>query len=91
MGQAKAQHYILDVREFNEYTAGHVDGAIHLPVGEIASNSAVLKDIPLDADLIVYCRSGARAGMACNILQAKGYTSVTNGVNQASVEAIDYD
>lgn len=73
---------IIDVREPFEYQAGHVDGAVNIPVGEIQS-----VELPRDEAIVVYCRSGARSGMAQQALQAMGYTNVTNGINQQAIES----
>lgn len=78
---------IIDVREPGEYAAGHVAGAINLPVGGLAGDLPGLDGVPKDAQIILYCRSGSRSGVAINILQAKGYTNLTNGVNQKQVTA----
>lgn len=74
---------IVDVREPSEYAESHVDGAVNIPLGDIIKR---LDEIPKDEEVIVYCRSGGRAGVALQGLSSMGYTNVTNGINQASVE-----
>lgn len=80
----------IDVREPYEYAAGHVAGAINLPVSELPNAATVLKDIPKDTELIVYCQSGNRSGASIKVLQQQGYTNVVNGINKHQVEA-NYD
>ncbi|MCA9327539.1 rhodanese-like domain-containing protein [Candidatus Saccharibacteria bacterium] len=77
---------IIDVREPFEYKMGHVEGAINLPPARIMSGATELEDIPKDAELIVYCRSGARSSASIHYLQQMGFTNVTNGINQGHVE-----
>ena len=66
---------ILDVRTQEEYTSGHVPGALHVPHDEIATR---LEDIGPDRDrtLVVYCERGGRAAQAEDALRAAGYTDV---------------
>lgn len=68
---------IIDVREPDEYTAGHLKNSILLPLGTLEQTigSAVKnKETPI----LVYCRSGNRSKQAQVILLAKGYTDVTD-------------
>ena len=66
---------VVDVRTQDEYTAGHVPGAILVPGETIGSEPpAALPD--LDATLLVYCRSGRRSREAAGKLAALGYTAV---------------
>ena len=53
---------VLDVREQDEYDAGHAPRAIHIPLGDLPNR---LNELPeVDGDLPVVCRSGARSGRA---------------------------
>ena len=66
---------VLDVREQYEYDAGHIPGAVLLPLGTIEAAAAeALPD--KDAVLLVYCRSGNRSRTAANTLLELGYTQV---------------
>jgi phage shock protein E len=66
---------VLDVREQSEYDAGHISGAVLLPVGSIAEKAAeTLPD--KNAVLLVYCRSGNRSKTASETLLGLGYTQV---------------
>ena len=67
---------ILDVREQDEYDAGHIPGAILLPVGRIDAESAESAIPEKDTTVLVYCRSGNRSKKASDALAALGYTQV---------------
>lgn len=68
---------ILDVRTKEEYDAGHIKGAILVPNETIIDEQPeLLQD--LDAEILVYCRSGNRSAQAANKLLAIGYTNVVD-------------
>jgi phage shock protein E len=68
---------VVDVREPFEWDAGHVGGALHIPLGEFAARMA--SELPdTAAPLLLYCRSGARSGRAAEYLAANGYENVAN-------------
>ena len=67
---------ILDVREQNEFDAGHIPGAILLPVGTITADTAAAVIPALDSVVLVYCRSGNRSKTASQALADLGYTNV---------------
>lgn len=77
----------IDVREPEEYSQSHVTGAINMPPAEIMSGASKLDGIDKDTPLVLYCISGSRSNTAKNILQAQGFTNITNGINQQQVEA----
>lgn len=76
----------IDVREPIEFAAGHLEGAINIPVGSISDGATDLQDIPKNSKVVVYCRSGGRAENARAQLQQLGFRNVTNGINQDSIE-----
>ena len=51
-------YLLVDVRQQDEYTAGHIPGAILIPVGEIPAR---MHELPVDKDIVFYCRSGKRS------------------------------
>ena len=66
---------IVDVRQPSEYYAGHIKGAVNVPLNNI---SKMAKEIKKDTEVIVYCLSGARSGSAARQLKSMGYKKVHN-------------
>lgn len=66
---------LLDVRTAREFDARHLEGALHVPVDELRWR---LPEVPKDARLLVYCRSGFRGHLAVRTLLANGFTNVAN-------------
>ena len=73
--QVEAGAYLLDVREDDEWEAGHAPGAHHLPMMEIPARMA---EIPDDTDVVVVCRSGGRSGQVVSYLTQNGWDNVRN-------------
>ena len=67
---------ILDVREQYEYDAGHITGAVLLPVGSITEDAAAAVIDDLETVVLVYCRSGNRSKTASQALVDLGYTKI---------------
>ena len=67
---------ILDVREQSEFDAGHIPGAVLLPVGSITKDSAAAVIEDPDTVVLVYCRSGNRSKTATQALADIGYTNI---------------
>lgn len=65
---------LIDVREPDEFEAGHAPGAVNIPLGQIDDR---LAEIPETGDVYVICRSGGRAGRAYEALEAAGRDNVT--------------
>jgi phage shock protein E len=61
---------LLDVRSPAEYAERHLEGATLIPVDEVEGR---LSEIPRDAPVVVYCRSGGRSARAAATLRAEGY------------------
>jgi rhodanese-related sulfurtransferase len=70
---------VLDVRNPDEYAAGHVPGAVNIPVGQTFPTEIAALNLELATPIIVYCRSGNRAAEAVRELWALGFTAVQNG------------
>jgi hydroxyacylglutathione hydrolase len=64
---------LLDVRGEQEWSAGHIPGALNLPLGDLEQR---LDEIPRTPTLVVHCQTGARAAMAASLLRAKGFPDV---------------
>ncbi len=68
---------LLDVRSPEEFASGHLRGALNIPHDRIAEEiAAAVPD--KSAQVILYCRSGRRAGTALNTMKAMGYGNVSN-------------
>ncbi|HSC68552.1 MAG TPA: rhodanese-like domain-containing protein [Cellvibrio sp.] len=74
----------IDVRTADEFNAGHIEGAAHIPYDEIAAR---ISEVTADKNTLLhlYCRSGNRSGIAQQILQSMGFT---NAVNEGGYEAL---
>jgi rhodanese-related sulfurtransferase len=70
---------LLDVREDDEWQAGHAPNALHIPLGELAAR---LGELPADNTLYVVCRAGGRSARATAYLNANGWdaTNVDGGM-----------
>lgn len=66
----------VDVRTDEEWAAGHLQTALHLPVDQVGDKAASLLPDKTKA-IVTYCRSGARAQKAAEILRGLGYAEVT--------------
>jgi rhodanese-related sulfurtransferase len=67
---------LLDVRTQAEYDARHLEGAVLIPVDQVAARSS---EIPRDRPVVVYCQSGARAERAATVLREGGFDVVVLG------------
>jgi len=68
---------ILDVRSPQEFAVQHIDGAINFDVELMLQGK--IPEVNKDEEIITYCRSGSRSGVAQQILKQHGYQNVTNG------------
>ena len=68
---------VVDVRSTGEFSGGHYDGALNIPVDEVEKRLAEFGSNK-EKDIILYCRSGGRAGTAKQILESAGYKKVIN-------------
>jgi phage shock protein E len=68
---------IVDVRSPWEYESQHIPGALNIPLEQIPYKTDEFKSF--QHPVVVYCRSGARSGMALGMLQQNGITNVYNG------------
>lgn len=69
---------LIDVRTPGEFEAGHIPGAVNVPLDELKASLDQLRTVLDDHhDVVLVCRSGARAGQAQEALQAAGLTSPT--------------
>ncbi len=68
---------VVDVRSVGEFSGGHFTGALNIPVDEVQRRISEFGNNK-DKEIILYCRSGGRAGSAKQMLEAAGYKKVTN-------------
>ena len=66
---------VIDVRNANEWSHGHLPGAKHIPLGYLLDR---LGEIPSDRPVVVQCQSGGRSQIAASILERAGFRDVTN-------------
>jgi phage shock protein E len=69
---------LIDVRSPGEYEAGHIDGALNVPLDRLTRDIARIVPDP-STPMMLYCQSGMRSGMGCQALHQLGYTRVSNG------------
>ena len=70
--------YLLDVREPDEWSAGHAESAVHIPMNDVPTR---LAEVPQDAEIYVICKSGGRSAQVTAYLQQNGRraTNVAGG------------
>jgi rhodanese-related sulfurtransferase len=84
---------LVDVRSPREWKEGHLDGAIHLPIGEWKKASAdpaalkayLAKNLPTDKIVYIHCLVGIRAKMACDFAKGQDYNLRPLVVNYADL------
>jgi rhodanese-related sulfurtransferase len=64
---------LVDVRASHEWDAGHIGGAKHLPLAELAERTG---EIDKDRPVVLYCRGGNRSTMAADALTNAGFDAV---------------
>jgi rhodanese-related sulfurtransferase len=70
---------ILDVREKNEFSLGHLNNAINIPRGDILYRvELVLAARDKSAKILIYCASGNRSELAALIMEELGYTNIVS-------------
>jgi phage shock protein E len=80
VGSAQARQLVqagarlVDVRTPSEFAAGHIPGAINIPLQQLDSRLTELQ--PKDTPVVLYCRSGGRSGSATRVLKNAGFAAV---------------
>ncbi len=69
---------VLDVRTQEEVDEGYIPGAIHLDIHQGQEFIEAIKKLDADKCYYVYCRSGARSGQACSIMNQLGFEKAYN-------------
>jgi rhodanese-related sulfurtransferase len=75
---------VLDVREDDEWVHGHIDGAVHIPMGDVPAR---LDEIPETDLLYVMCRGGGRSARVAGWLNQNGFDAVNVGGGMGDWEA----
>jgi rhodanese-related sulfurtransferase len=70
VSKRRSELHLLDVREQDEWDAGHIDGAQHVPLGELGSR---LAEVPKAQVVVAVCRSGSRSDRAAEGLRLSGF------------------
>jgi rhodanese-related sulfurtransferase len=65
--------FLVDVREDDEWTAGHAPDAVHVRLGDLGARAA---ELPRDREVYVICRTGARSAYAAQMLAGAGWNAV---------------
>ena len=79
--EEKPDLVILDVRELSEWDEGHIDGAVHLPMGEAVRR---LAEVPRDRPKAALCAGGLRSSLVISALEREGignWVNVTGGMS----------
>jgi hydroxyacylglutathione hydrolase len=66
---------LIDVRNPGEWSAAHIDGATHIPLGRLEER---LAEIPRDKPIVLQCAAGARSMIGASVLKARGVDRVIN-------------
>lgn len=66
-------HALIDVRERREFEMGHIEGAVNVPLSAFD-----MSKVATDKPVVVYCLTGARSGVAANMLRSAGHQNVRN-------------
>lgn len=71
----KGEATIVDVRGRGEWDAGHLPGALHIPLAALPGR---LDELPKDTPVVMQCQSGGRSSIASALLQARGFRNISN-------------
>ena len=63
---------VVDVRRDDEWITGHIAGARHIPIDDLADR---IDEVPRDKRLLFICAMGVRSGLACEVAAAMGYAT----------------
>ena len=77
--------HMIDVREDEEVAEGMIEGAVHIPLGEIPNR---MEELDKQTAYVIICRSGGRSSRATEFLSGNGYnvTNMTGGMLEWSGE-----
>jgi hydroxyacylglutathione hydrolase len=75
MERRKQGQVVLDVRAAAEFRAGHIPGAVHIPLGRVPEAA---DGLPRESAIIVHCQGGTRSPIALSVLRKMGFRSVAD-------------
>ncbi|WP_019432127.1 rhodanese-like domain-containing protein [Streptomyces sp. AA0539] len=83
VGDLPADAVLLDVREPEEWAAGRVEGALHIPIREVADRFGEITERAGDGPLYVLCKVGGRSAQVTEYLVRQGVdaTNVAGGLH----------
>jgi rhodanese-related sulfurtransferase len=70
VSKRRSELHVLDVREQDEWDAGHIAEAQHIPLGALSER---IGEVPQNRPIVAVCRSGSRSDKAAKSLRAQGY------------------
>ncbi len=73
--EARNGTLLLDVREYDEVATASIEGALHIPMGELGAR---LGELPKDKNIVIFCHSGSRSLMVAVQLKRRGFQKVFN-------------
>jgi len=73
-GRSGKDSLVIDVRQADEYAAGHIPGSLHLTAGSLPDR---LDELPRDRPIVTICASGMRASVAASLLRSAGFEDVS--------------
>jgi rhodanese-related sulfurtransferase len=78
----------LDVREDEEVATCRIEGALHIPMGQVPDRADAL---PKEGKLVVFCHHGMRSMNVCQYLEARGFTNTINMAGGIHAWALEVD
>lgn len=84
----RAGALVVDVRTYEEYGSGHVENALNIPHTEIEESLDKLGS-DKQREIVLYCRSGRRSGLAKDALRERGYNNVHNAGGYSDLAELD--
>jgi adenylyltransferase/sulfurtransferase len=73
--QQGSPHFLLDVRDPDEYATAHIEGSVLIPLAQVTARAG---ELPRDLPLYVHCKLGGRSAKAVAALEELGFTNATN-------------
>ena len=86
--QENEQLFLLDVREPFEFTHGHIEGSVTIPLNQIPQR---LREIDMEQEVVLICHHGMRSMQAANFLSQVGYKQISNLVGGIDAWSVDVD